>query len=95
MKEPSELGDADMMKAAFASRGHTHACVVNFNADGTLWACVPSDCVLTSVSQRTASPEEVDDLINDMQQAMSDGVSSLFQKSMVSIVKAHQVPYVH
>jgi hypothetical protein len=37
--------------------GPTHGCCINFNADGTIWACVPTSMILTSCSVSQASVE--------------------------------------
>ena len=34
-----------------------HCCTVNFNADGTLWACVPAACLLTGCTTTNCSPD--------------------------------------
>lgn len=37
-----------LIPATAAPNEEQHCCTVNFNADGTLWACVPASCLLTA-----------------------------------------------
>jgi hypothetical protein len=89
--KPSKLEDATRMTAVFAPPEQVHPCVVNFNADGTLWACVNSDCLLTSLSQQKASPEKSQQAMQEIWDVLPDIPDSVFSKSVVQVVHVCQV----
>lgn len=64
-----------------------HCCTVNFNADGSLWACVPASCLLTGCTTAACSLETEDEICKDLAQqleSMAAWISS--KKNLVQVL---------
>lgn len=65
-KEPCDPCKDCAAQVTSPTKALTHNCTVNFNADGSLWACVPARCLLAGGRDQALPPSRVTGVMQEL-----------------------------